>query len=171
MPAARNGFPALERVPNALNILSRHSWSSHTFDFTQTTGRCELIMLSTYAVGIGRGGSRLKVPSKRTLNCYNWFTTLKLQNTKLFLSRIWTRNLPNMSLVRYHGATSFCNNIDFLIYKDIFVELNYYLSHLRYFVARETKQMKTMRSLAQLKLSSFLFHLSLHTTFYVSSEW
>ena len=38
-------------------------------------------------------------------------------------------------------------------------------------VARETKQRKAILSLAQLKLSSFLFHLSLHTTFYASSEW
>ena len=38
-------------------------------------------------------------------------------------------------------------------------------------VAGETKQRKALRSLARLKLSSFLFHLSLHTTFYASSEW
>ena len=71
----------------SLNILLRHSWSSHTFAFTQTTGHCKLIMPSTDVVGIG--GITIKLPTKRTLNCYNWFTTLELQNIKRFILSSW----------------------------------------------------------------------------------
>ena len=53
----------------SMNILLRHYWSSHTFTLTQTIGRCELIMPSTDVVGIE--GITIKLPTKRTLNCYN----------------------------------------------------------------------------------------------------
>ena len=113
----------------SLNILLGHSWSSHSFAFTQTTGSCKLIMPSTDVVGIG--GPRLNC-----LRNARWTVTTDLQ-----LSNCKTQN-------------AFCWGVA------IFVII----------VARESKQRKAIRSLAQLKLSSFLFHLSLETTFYASSE-